>query len=231
MSKDHSKYLQSNEDGYIRITPKVKKLAEELTKGATTEKEKVEKIYDYVRNKKYFLVPARPTDEIIDSEFLDCGSKHTLISALNRSINIPTRIALVECPVEIFRKTLKHLKVPRWADLVGQSIISTMEGGMLGGTHYGVEAYYDKKWHFMDATLNDDLCSHFHGEKKEKCLSKKGVASVLDCKYNGHSLDLPNNAVLISNFMRFITDITGATNKFMKSSLALDADKKTDDGI
>ncbi len=214
---DPSLYLGSHDKGYIRITPKVKKLAEKITKGAKTDREKAEKIYEYVLNKPYFFAPATSVDKVLDYEFMDCTSKHTLLATLNRAVGIPTRIALMECPINNFDGLVNQFRLPQWMEIMANGVIQAYSDDIFNGTHMATQVYLDGKWEFMDATLSPRLCKVFkEKEKKEDCLSKKNASAVLGCKIIGVSADIPSNDVIISKLGRTIADILGATNKLRK---------------
>ncbi|MBL0124137.1 MAG: transglutaminase domain-containing protein [Betaproteobacteria bacterium] len=70
-------------------TPSIRKLAEELTKGATDQRDEVRKIYEWaIRNVRYValhlgtgpLVP-RAAETIIDTKYGDCKDYTTLMQA------------------------------------------------------------------------------------------------------------------------------------------------------
>lgn len=213
MSEDIERYLKSEDEGYIRITPKIQDLADEITEGAKTDAEKAEKIYDYVRKVDYFISPATRSEDLIDRTSLDCGAKHTLLASLNRAAGIPTKIKLMACPMEGLHSTVDHLGLPEWITMVGHTALHMAEENAIGGTHYATEAYYDDDWHFMDATLNDRLCDYFDGDKKERCLSKQNASGLLDCRPIGEAEDMPSNGILLSSMARMITDFTGVTSQ------------------
>lgn len=236
MTKDLSRYTKEQETGYIKITPEIKALAEELTEGATTDEDKSNKIYDYIRNKQYFISPTTKTNKLLNREWLDCGSKHALLTSLHRSLGIPTRIAITECPMEGFQNTLYHLYLPKGANAIAKSIIQAFGEDILGGTHYAAEVWYNDRWNFVDATMNPKICDMLGKEDEDKktvCLSKRNATGVLGCRKIGHSEDVPSNGVIVSTLARIVTDITGATNnlrKTLKSHAESDA-LKSDGGL
>lgn len=219
MTEDLSRYTKSQDVGYIKITPKIKRLADKITNGSKTDREKVERIYDFIRSKEYFISPTTYTNELIEREWLDCGSKHALFASLNRSLGIPTRIALMECPMEGFQNTLDHIHLPKGMSTVAKSLIHAFGEDILGGTHYASEVYLDGDWEFMDATMNPRLCKLMgkdNPDKHEKCLSKENVSGVLECRKIGQSEDVPSNGIILSTLARMVTDLTGATKKIRK---------------
>jgi len=191
------KYLKS-EEGYIKLTPEIEALAEKITEGATTDAEKADKIYDYMRDINYFISPAMPAPSLIDRKFLDCGSKHTLQASLLRSQGIPARINLMECPITAVTKTLEHIRLPKMTMIVGNTALNAIGEDVNYGTHYALDAHYDDEWHFQDATVPPKLCKYFTGEKKEECLSRQNASALLGCRKIGHTEDLPSNGVIIS---------------------------------
>jgi len=199
------KYLNS-EEGYIKITPEIKELAEKITDGAETDAEKAEKIYNYMRDINYFISPSMPAPNLIDRKFLDCGSKHTLQASLLRASGIPARINLMECPLEAVSKTVDHIRLPRMGRVVLGTALSAIGEDVNYGTHYALDAYYDDDWHFQDSTVPPQLCNYFTGEKKADCLSKKNASALLGCRKIGHTKDLPSNGVIVSVMGKLAVD-------------------------
>lgn len=211
MTRDLSKYLRSEDDGYIRITPEIKQLAEKLTSGANTIEEKARNIYEYIKEKNWFFSPAMPSPDLLDKDSLDCSAKHVLQASLNRSIGIPTRIALLECPIEGLMSSVENSKLPSWAKAISETVLLTISDTVKASTHYATEVFYNNKWNFMDATMNKKACGLLDKDKKKGCLSDKNVSSVLGCRKIGKSTDVTSNGVIISSAIKMLTDIAGLT--------------------
>jgi len=84
------------------ISEKVKSLADELTKGKTSEMEKLLSIHNYVRKIRYLAIslgiggfqPHTP-DEVIEKGYGDCKDKAVLLIALLSAVNITAEPVLV----------------------------------------------------------------------------------------------------------------------------------------
>jgi len=213
MTKNYSKYLKSDSDGYIQITPEVKALAEKITLGAESDEEKVGLIHDYIKEIDYSINPSTSIDDLINSESLDCGSKHILQAALYRSLDIPTRIPILECPISGVEKAIQNLKIPKWASMATKLFFSSLKNNVKSVTHYAVEPRYNDEWHFFDATMGNHMCDFFDGEKKELCLSNEGTSGIMGCKRIGHLDDFPGSGVIFSSIIKGLLDLTGKANK------------------
>lgn len=199
------KYLKS-EDGYIQITPEIKALASKITTGAKNDAEKARKIYNHVREIKYFISPSAPSSHLINRDVMDCGSKHTLHASLLRAEGIPARINIMECPLEGVANTIEHIPLPPTTQIILGTLFSAIGQDVKFGTHYALDAYYDEKWNFQDSTMNPRLCNFFTGSKREACLSDRNASALLDCKKIGHTEDLPSNGVIISTLGKMTVD-------------------------
>jgi len=125
--------------------PLVQKKALELTKGAKTIEEKLQKIFLYVRDDIKFGFPSSgdltKASETIKLEIGQCNTKGTLFMALCRAIDIPARIHYSTVDKEI-----QHGIFPLWAYNKFPKNIS----------HSWVEVKYKNKWIDVDAFINDN---------------------------------------------------------------------------
>ena len=82
-------YSELQKDQII-VTPAIAKKAEELTKGLTTEDEKLRAIYSFVALHIHYIgldfgigrYKPHAAEEVLDNEYGDCKDKHTLLAAL-----------------------------------------------------------------------------------------------------------------------------------------------------
>jgi len=103
----------------MRVTEEIKELAEKITEGATTEEEKVAKLYHFVqRNVRYICikggaasgVSGHPAEETLEKGYGDCTDKAILLATLLRAVaikaypvyigtndDVPTLITEVPC--------------------------------------------------------------------------------------------------------------------------------------
>jgi hypothetical protein len=84
------------------LTPELQAKAEELTRHAKSDEEKLTVLYNYVTALRYVAVPVginsfRPhaADEVLRNQFGDCKDKANLLNALLRSQNLSARLVLV----------------------------------------------------------------------------------------------------------------------------------------
>jgi hypothetical protein len=84
------------------VSPEVAAKAQELTRDAKTDREKVRKLYEYVTALRYVAVPlginsVRPhaAAHVLQNQFGDCKDKANLLNAMLRSLNIPADLVLV----------------------------------------------------------------------------------------------------------------------------------------
>lgn len=87
----------------IAVTPGIRAKAEELTKGKTTESEKIQAIYDFVATRFRYIgidlgrgryTPHAPED-VLANRYGDCKDKHTLFTALLQAAGIAAYPALI----------------------------------------------------------------------------------------------------------------------------------------
>ena len=86
-----------------KVTPELSAKAQELTKGLTTDREKAQAIYDYVaKNFRYVSLSfgvgrfqPHSASDIYANLYGDCKDKHTLLSTMLASVNIPADTLLI----------------------------------------------------------------------------------------------------------------------------------------
>lgn len=85
------------------VTDQIRSKAEELTKGKSTDQEKIRALYDFVSSRfRYIGIDlglSRYTPhsgaEVLANRYGDCKDKHTLLAALLQAINVPAYPALI----------------------------------------------------------------------------------------------------------------------------------------
>lgn len=95
------------------ITPEIETLAKELTAGADTEREKAQRIYDWVRkNIRYIAIYAgiegwvpHKASEVLVNRFGDCKDHTVLLEAMLRVVGIESVPALIQSDHETFQLT------------------------------------------------------------------------------------------------------------------------------
>ncbi|MBI3636064.1 MAG: transglutaminase domain-containing protein [Candidatus Rokubacteria bacterium] len=151
MSPDHlNEYLKPT--AYIDSDhPDVVAKARELIQGCQTDKEKLEKIYYFVRELPYDILSAfrylaegrRQASDVLHAGSAFCMGKASAFVALCRAAGIPARIGFQElhCPDKLFMsEEVRHL----WGD-------RTLPWHSLG------EAHLNGKWLKLDATINSEF--------------------------------------------------------------------------
>ncbi len=99
ISKWYCKYYL---DPQMVITQRISRKAEELTRGCTTEKQKIEKLFAFVQTLRYVAIelgqggfmPAKP-EEVLDRMYGDCKDKSVLLISLLKSVGIKANPVLV----------------------------------------------------------------------------------------------------------------------------------------
>lgn len=86
----------------VETSSKIKQLAESLTKGLSSDEEKIEALNRYVRNIRYVSIvlgdgglTPNPPSKVIERNYGDCKDKSTLLLSLCRAIGIKTNPVLV----------------------------------------------------------------------------------------------------------------------------------------
>jgi transglutaminase-like putative cysteine protease len=143
----------TNPKGYLapeRLVPTtdtIRKQAQDVTRGKTTDLERARALYDYViKQLRYAKVGTGwgNGDAVYacDAKTGNCTDFHAYFIALARSVGIPARFA------------------------VGAAIPSERDGGVIDGYHCWAEFYADGKWWPVDASEGDknpSLATYYFG--------------------------------------------------------------------
>jgi len=97
------KWYTSLQQHRAKSTPEIRAKAEELTKKASTEDEKVEAIYRYVSGQFHYIsisfgvgrYQAHSANEVLANQYGDCKDKHTLLASLLEAVGIKAYPALI----------------------------------------------------------------------------------------------------------------------------------------
>jgi len=87
----------------IAVTPEIRAKAEELTKGKTTDDEKIHALYDFVSSRFRYIgidlglsrYTPHAASDVLTNHYGDCKDKHTLFAALLQSIGISAYPVLI----------------------------------------------------------------------------------------------------------------------------------------
>lgn len=140
----NSKYLEVTEIlNYDSVM--IKELVEKQNWSSLNDLQKVQEIYNFVRNNIKFGYNV--SDEISASEVLadgygQCNTKSSLLMALLRSVGIPNRIH----GFTIDKSLQKGAITGFWYRLAPKNIL-----------HSWVEVYLDDQWYFLEGVILDDL--------------------------------------------------------------------------
>lgn len=93
----------------VQVTPRIRSTAEEITKGKTTEDEKIRAIYDYVSTRFRYIgidlglsrYTPHAAEDVLSNRYGDCKDKHTLLAALLESSGVHAYPALVSSKYKI----------------------------------------------------------------------------------------------------------------------------------
>lgn len=93
----------------VQVTPRIRSTAEEITKGKTTDDEKIRAIYDYVSSHFRYIgidlgmgrYTPHSAEEILDNRYGDCKDKHTLFAALLEAVGVHAYPALISSKFRI----------------------------------------------------------------------------------------------------------------------------------
>jgi tetratricopeptide (TPR) repeat protein len=85
------------------VTPEIRSRAEELTKGQSTEDEKIHAIYEFVSTRFRYIgvdlglgrYSPHAASDVLANRYGDCKDKHTLFAALLQAVGIPAYPALI----------------------------------------------------------------------------------------------------------------------------------------
>ena len=91
------------------VTDEIRTKAAELTKGKTTDQEKIRAIYDFVSSRFRYIgidlglgrYTPHSGAEVLANRYGDCKDKHTLFAALLQAINVPAYPALISSSFHI----------------------------------------------------------------------------------------------------------------------------------
>jgi tetratricopeptide (TPR) repeat protein len=103
------KWYDSLEKVKTIVTPEIRAKADELTKGKVTDEEKTRAIYDFVSNRFRYIgvdlgvgrYSPHSAAEVLINRYGDCKDKHTLFSALLKSIGIKSFPVLISSKFQI----------------------------------------------------------------------------------------------------------------------------------
>jgi tetratricopeptide (TPR) repeat protein len=87
----------------VAVSPEIRAKADELTKGKTTEDEKLHAIYDFVSTRYRYIgvdlglsrYTPRSAADVLANRYGDCKDKHTLFAALLQAVAIPAYPVLI----------------------------------------------------------------------------------------------------------------------------------------
>jgi len=93
----------------VQVTPRIRSAAEEITKGKTTEDEKIRAIYDYVSSRFRYIgidlglgrYTPHAAEDVLSNRYGDCKDKHTLFAALLEAIGVHAYPALISSKLKI----------------------------------------------------------------------------------------------------------------------------------
>lgn len=124
--------------------PVVKQKAEELVAGSISERDKVRKIFEYVRDSIQFGFPLNgdlvSASDTILTKVGQCNTKSTLFLALCRAVDIPARIHFSTIKKEIQRGLFTGIAYRLMPDTI---------------SHSWVEVQIDGVWRRIDSYIND----------------------------------------------------------------------------
>ena len=129
----------------VAPTPEIRAKAEQLTRGAATDAQKVQAIYDFVSTKFRYVgvslgigrYQPHPASEVLTNDYGDCKDKHTLLASLLSAVGVKVYPALVNTAVALDPDTpspnqFDHL-ISAWPQQQGfQWLDSTLEVAPLG---------------------------------------------------------------------------------------------------
>ena len=97
------KWFGSLEQTKVAVSPEIRAKAEELTKGKTSEEEKLNVLYDFVSARfRYIAIDLgvsrftpHAASDVLVNRYGDCKDKHTLLAALLQAVGIPSYPVLI----------------------------------------------------------------------------------------------------------------------------------------
>lgn len=137
--------------------PRIRRLAEEITQGASSKREEAVRIHDFVRDRILFGIPSSfyesTATEVLDAGVGYCNTKTTLFSALLRARGIPTRTKMMDLNAAV----LRGLFDPRTAYV----------------DHAITEVWLDDRWMQIDSYVVDKTLA----DEARRLLAKEAAAS------------------------------------------------------
>jgi tetratricopeptide (TPR) repeat protein len=93
----------------VTVSPQIKAKADEITKNAKTDQEKIQALYDYVSTKFRYIGIAlgigryqpHAADDVLSNDYGDCKDKHTLLAALLAAENIKAYPAFISSTAKL----------------------------------------------------------------------------------------------------------------------------------
>ena len=126
----------------------IKSKVKEITNGLSND-EAIKRVFEYVRDMPYYLVPFSDALHALKYCFGDCRSKHNLLSKMFSIMNIPH----------------KHLHMEfDWKDVpLPKEVLMKLGSISSVWPHYSLKAFIDNKWRVVDVTWDSPLArAGFH---------------------------------------------------------------------
>jgi tetratricopeptide (TPR) repeat protein len=107
--KEIGDWYSSLQQSKLAVTPEIRAKAEELTKGKTSDEEKIQAVYDFVSTRFRYIgidlgvsryTPHAASDVLVN-RYGDCKDKHTLFAALLQAVGITAYPALISTKFRI----------------------------------------------------------------------------------------------------------------------------------
>ena len=114
----------------------------QLTNGLPADKAS-KKIFEYIRDRPYHLVPLSNASQLIKNGFGDCRGKHDLLAKM---------FSVLKIPVKHFHMEFDWRNSP-----LPKQIISKLKPVGFIWPHYSLKALIDDKWIIVDATWDSAL--------------------------------------------------------------------------
>jgi tetratricopeptide (TPR) repeat protein/transglutaminase-like putative cysteine protease len=94
--EDVGRWYGSLQKDPLEVTPAIQAKATELTKGLTTDDDKIHALYNFVALKYHYIgldfgigrYQPHPADDVLDNSYGDCKDKHTLLASLLKAVGI-----------------------------------------------------------------------------------------------------------------------------------------------
>ncbi|RJR43780.1 MAG: transglutaminase domain-containing protein [Desulfobacteraceae bacterium] len=157
--------------------PSVIRKAMELTVGATCDREKIHRIFLYVRDGIRFGFPSNgdlvKASDTIRTGTGQCNTKSTLFLALSRAAGIPTRVHFSSIKKEIQRGLFTGIAYALMPDTI---------------SHSWAEVLVDRTWHRIDSFIND--MSFYLAGKEELKKRQWNIGFSISCEAGDSSAEL-----------------------------------------